>query len=209
AGAASGAFLSSLEGQIAKAAGRPIVVPSYRVAAVDLRLLQAVDQAPPTVVATLTGQVTPLTYGAGSSSPRSGSTQPFKPIFDLALKGGRVEIVDQGATTALPAAPVAQPSYASQPKGVGAFKKLRLVNIAPKLGLDFRQGAFRYAMAYDQQAMMGGGVCWLDYNNDGWLDLFPVNSHADIDMPERASDGGLPRRPLFRNVDGRFVNVRK
>jgi hypothetical protein len=169
AGAASGAFLSGLKAQIAKAVGRPIVVPSYRVAAVDLRLLQAVDQAPPTVVATLTGQLTPLTYGAGSSKPRSGSTRPFKQIFDLALTGGHFLIVDEGATAALPAAPVAQPSYASQPKGVGAFTKLRLVNVAPKRGLDFRQGAFRYSMAYDQPAMMGGGVCWLDYNNDGWL----------------------------------------
>ena len=78
-------------------------------------------------------------------------------------------------------------------------------NVAPKLGLDFRQGAFRYSMAYDQQAMMGGGVCWLDYNNDGWLDLFAVNSYADVDMPEWASHGGLPQSALFQNVHGRFV----
>ena len=30
--------------------------------------------------------------------------------------------------------------------------------------------------------MMGGGLCWLDYNNDGWLDLFVVNSYAEGDI---------------------------
>ena len=170
----------------------------YRVAAVDLRLLQAVDQAPPTVVATLTGEVT-----------QGGATRPFKRVLDLALTHGRFVITGQGGTTLQPAARVSEPTYASQPKGVGAFRKLRLVNVAPKLGLDFRQGAFRYSMAYDQQAMMGGGVCWIDYNNDGWLDLFAVNSYADVDMPEWASHGGLPPSALFQNVHGRFVNVSK
>ena len=51
---------------------------------------------------------------------------------------------------------------------------------------------------------MGGGVCWLDYDNDGWLDLFAVNSYADVDMPEWASHGGLPRSALFHNVHGQL-----
>jgi hypothetical protein len=161
--------------------------PSYKVTAVDLRLLQAVDQAPPTVVATLTGP-------------------SIKRVLDLALTHGRFVVTGTDGT-ALPR--VTLPKYASQPKGVGSFSRLRLENVAPKLGLDFRQGAFRYSMAYDQQAMMGGGVCWLDFDNDGWLDLFVVNSYADVDMPEWASHGGLPESALFRNSRGRFVNVSK
>ena len=45
--------------------------------------------------------------------------------------------------------------------------------------------------------MMGGGVCWVDIDGDGWLDLFAVNSYADDDLgywldarrhaPQRAS----------------------
>jgi hypothetical protein len=52
--------------------------------------------------------------------------------------------------------------------------------------------------------MMGGGVCWLDYNGDGWQDLFAVNSYASADAPRWKS---LPTSELFENVHGVFVNV--
>ena len=55
-------------------------------------------------------------------------------------------------------------------------------------------------------AMMGGGLCWLDYDGDGWLDLFVVNSYSD--PTSRAGSGGdLPRSALFHNEDGTFVDV--
>jgi hypothetical protein len=57
--------------------------------------------------------------------------------------------------------------------------------------------------------MMGGGVCWLDYDNDGWLDLFAVNSYADVDLPEWDGRGGTPQSELFHNVHGKFVDVTK
>ena len=48
---------------------------------------------------------------------------------------------------------------------------IRLQNVARQVGLDFRQGAFRFGMSRDLTAMTGGGLCTLDYNGDGWLDL--------------------------------------
>jgi ASPIC and UnbV/FG-GAP-like repeat/NQR2, RnfD, RnfE family len=206
-GAADASYLAKVKSEIAQARGKTIIVPSYAVSTVDLKLLQAVDQAPPTVVATLTGMVTPLTYTAGSATPTRGSTTPFKHVFDLALTNGRFLLIGEGATKLVLPAPVPQPKYASQPKGVGAFSKLRLVNVAHKVGLYFRQGAFRYSWSFDQQAMMGGGVCWLDYNNDGWMDLFAVNSYADVDLPTWDAQGGTPQSQLFENVHGKFVNV--
>ena len=56
-------------------------------------------------------------------------------------------------------------------------------------------------------AMMGSGLCWLDYDRDGWLDLFVVNSYAERDAPRWQRRGGLPRSALFRNVKGKFVDV--
>ena len=48
--------------------------------------------------------------------------------------------------------------------------------------------------------MMGGGVCWVDIDNDGWLDLFAVNSYADADLGYWQQHGGMPRSALFHNV---------
>ena len=55
--------------------------------------------------------------------------------------------------------------------------------------------------------MMGGGLCWLDYNGDGWQDLYVVDSYAQTDVPGYRSHGGLPSSRLYRNVKGRFVDV--
>jgi len=87
------------------------------------------------------------------------------------------------------------------------LRGLRLTNVAPAAGLDFRQGSFRYGVSNDYTAMMGGGVCWLDYNGDGWQDLFAVNSYASADTAQWQAHGGLPRTELFENRHGHFRNV--
>jgi hypothetical protein len=85
----------------------------------------------------------------------------------------------------------------------------KLVNVASLVGLNFQQGSFRYGVSNDYRAMMGGGVCWIDYNGDGWLDLFTVNSYASSDTARWEASGGLPRTALFENVHGSFRDVSK
>jgi hypothetical protein len=81
------------------------------------------------------------------------------------------------------------------------------VNVAPRVGIRFRHGSFRFGVSNDPPAMMGGGVCWLDYDRDGRLDLFAVNSYADDELPTWLKRGGLPTATLYRNEGKRFVNV--
>ena len=83
----------------------------------------------------------------------------------------------------------------------------RFVDVAAEVGLDFRHGAFRWSVTRDPAAMMGGGVCWLDYDGDGWLDLFVVSSYAEAETARWKAAGGLPESALYRNVQGTFEDV--
>ena len=82
-----------------------------------------------------------------------------------------------------------------------------LVDVAEEVGLTFQHGAFRWEAAPDPGAMMGGGLCWLDYNGDDWLDLFVVNSYAWVEASRWKDDAGLPSAALFRNDAGAFTDV--
>ena len=80
-------------------------------------------------------------------------------------------------------------------------------DVAAERGLSFRHSAFRYGVSADPAAMVGGGLCWLDYDDDGWLDLFVVDTWSQDERDEWVEAGGLPTSRLFRNVKGRFTDV--
>ena len=91
------------------------------------------------------------------------------------------------------------------PAASGTLGGTTFVDVAKQAGLDFRQGAFRFGVSNDTTAMMGGGLCWLDYDSDGWLDLFVVNSYAQTDI---ADVGGEGRAPAERALPQRRRDVR-
>jgi Na+-translocating ferredoxin:NAD+ oxidoreductase RnfD subunit len=178
ADAASGAWLAVLWERIRE--GAP-TVSTTGVERMQLRLLPGDDQGPPNVVAVL----------EGVSAPRR--------TVELALDEGRYRIVHSEGGALVVSAPT--------PSAGGALGGTSLTDVASDVGLGFRHGAFRFGMSNDTTAMMGGGLCWLDYDSDGWLDLFVVNSYTPSDTLEWDGRGGLPRSALFRNVGGRFEDV--
>jgi hypothetical protein len=131
--------------------------------------------------------------------------------FDVGRLARRVLVlvVVSGLTALAVTAPSGWPSAANVASHASAsgFEGIRLKNVASGVGLDFRQGAFRFGVSPDPAAMTGGGLCALDYNNDGWVDLFVVNSYSQADVDRWHKHGGLPRSALFRNSRGHFTNV--
>ena len=117
--------------------------------------------------------------------------------FELRQSGGRYLVADvRGADAAEAPVPAAL-----------VEASFRLTDVARSVGLDFHHGAFRYGMSGDTGAMMGGGLCWLDFDHDGWMDLYVVNSYAESDIARYLARGGLPQSRLYRNVHGSFVDV--
>ena len=91
-----------------------------------------------------------------------------------------------------------------RPEGQDGF---RLQNVAGEVGLDFQHGAFATGLYRDPAAAMGGGLCWIDYDNDGWLDLYLINSYTKDEVAYWQEHGGLPTNALYRNEAGHFRNV--
>jgi hypothetical protein len=216
--AATGPWLAGLQSQIRAARTHGVRIPAYRVDRIQVHLEPGKGQAPPTVVAVSRGVVALTTYGnTPDLAIRSTKPAPFMQTFDLQLEGGRFRIAGSRSASipalaspatapAAPRAPVV--SAAVRRAAAQGFASVRLKDVAKQVGIDFRQGSFRYGVDMgDPASMMGGGVCWIDYDNDGWMDLFVVNSYTDANLPAWQKHGGLPRSQLFHNVHGTFVNV--
>ena len=85
--------------------------------------------------------------------------------------------------------------------------ELVFVDVAQEIGLDFRHGAFRWEVTDDPSSLLGSGVCWIDFDRDGWMDLFAVNNWTESEWSRWQDEGGVPTSRLYRNERGSFVDV--
>jgi hypothetical protein len=197
------ARLPELQQLIRKARGRPIVVPSARLDRMSVHYEAGNGQGPAIAVAALSGTEQLTTY-ALSRPPKvihRDAPVAYQETLELQGDSGRWLV----ARVRRPAPKVAASPAQLQAAAAG-FAGVKLTDVAEQVGLDFRQGAFRFGVTPDPPAYMGGGVCWLDYDNDGWLDLFVVNSYGEGDIGGYGDH--LPRSVLYRNDHGkRFTPV--
>ncbi len=69
-------------------------------------------------------------------------------------------------------------------------------------GIHFKHNSGAFGKKYLPETM-GSGVCFLDYDNDGWQDIFFVNS---MDWPGHESGSRFPAL-YHNNHDGTFTDV--
>jgi hypothetical protein len=98
--------------------------------------------------------------------------------------------------------PVTEPDAVSLLQATPGFPWF--VDVAEASGITFRHYDSITPMQYIQESL-GSGLGWIDYNNDGWPDLFVVQ-----DGPVRPGPnaGSLPTNKLYRNNgNGTFTDV--
>ena len=82
--------------------------------------------------------------------------------------------------------------------------EVQFVDVAAKAGIHFTLASGGPDKRYIIEAKGGGGIAWIDYNNDGYPDLFLVNGSTF----EQWKRGDSPRSRLYRNNgDGTFTDV--
>jgi hypothetical protein len=92
-----------------------------------------------------------------------------------------------------------QSSNAPLPRPSGPIE---FTDVTAQAGIHFKHNSGAFGKKYLPETM-GGGVCFLDYDNDGWQDILFVNS---MDWPGHKSGKSFPAL-YHNNRDGTFTDV--
>jgi enediyne biosynthesis protein E4 len=79
---------------------------------------------------------------------------------------------------------------------------IEFVDVTSEAGIRFKHNSGAFGKKYLPETM-GSGVCFIDYDNDGWQDIFLVNS---MDWPEHKTSKSYPAL-YHNNHDGTFTDV--
>jgi len=96
------------------------------------------------------------------------------------------------ATTSAPSTEAARPSG-----------PIQFTDVTSAAGIHFKHNSGAFGKKYLPETM-GSGVCFIDYDNDGWQDIFLVNS---MDWPGHKAGGPSYPALYHNNRDGTFTDV--
>jgi hypothetical protein len=95
--------------------------------------------------------------------------------------------------------PAAQPETPVRPSG-----PIHFTDVTAQAGIHFTHNSGAFGKKYLPETM-GSGVCFIDYDNDGWQDILLVNS---MDWPGHKTKTSYPAL-YHNNHDGTFTDVTK
>jgi enediyne biosynthesis protein E4 len=110
---------------------------------------------------------------------------------------------EESATASRPAAVETPKSDTSaEVAPVRSSGPIRFTDATTQAGIHFRHNSGAFGKKYLPETM-GSGVCVLDYDNDGWQDIFFVNS---MNWPDHSTGKSFPSL-YHNNKDGTFTDV--
>jgi hypothetical protein len=109
---------------------------------------------------------------------------------------GRTHTTSHAVVSSSEAHPAASRSFV-RPSG-----PIQFVDVTAQAGIHFKHNSGAFGKKYLPETM-GSGVCFLDYDNDGWQDILFVNS---MDWPGHKSGKSFPAL-YHNNRDGTFTDV--
>jgi hypothetical protein len=135
--------------------------------------------------------------GCKPKPPAEPSSQPA--ASSPSQSSQQAPVQSPTAASALPASPVADtPAPPVRPSG-----PIEFTDVTAQAGIHFKHNSGAFGKKYLPETM-GSGVCFIDYDNDGWQDIFFVNS---MDWPGHKSGGKSFPALYHNNHDGTFTDV--
>ena len=129
-----------------------------------------------------------------------GSAQAVLPPKEIAsVKGAGPTSVP--GTTSNAGSDSAPPSIAA-PAPARPSGPIEFTDITEKAGIHFKHNTGAYGKKLLPETM-GSGVCFIDYDNDGWQDILLINS---MDWPGHKTGNSFPAL-YHNNHDGTFTDV--
>ena len=128
-------------------------------------------------------------FTSASCKPKASRELETAPVTPAPMP---IPSASQLASSALDS--TAKPSRPSGP--------IEFTDVTVQAGIHFKHNSGAFGKKYLPETM-GSGVCFLDYDNDGWQDILLVNS---MDWPGHKSGKSFPAL-YHNNKDGTFTDV--
>jgi enediyne biosynthesis protein E4 len=128
-----------------------------------------------------------------------------KPANEKSPTPASVESTPQPDARSASPAPDQRPAVVAPQKEAAKTRPsgpIEFVDVTAQAGIHFKHNTGAFGKKYLPETM-GSGVCFIDYDNDGWQDIFFVNS---MDWPEHKTGKSYPAL-YHNNHDGTFTDV--